>query len=768
VQTVTVTNAGAIALVVSSIAIDGDFSESDNCQSGSINAGAGCAIQVTFAPAQAGARTGDLTINANVAGGEIPVSLSGTGAGASGVSLLPSTMNFGSVALGSTSSTLQVTVQNASAASVAVTSFTVTAPFELAGNGCSTTLAPNSDCQLSVEFAPAQTGTASGTLTVVDSAGTQTASLSGVGAAPPTDTLSPSSLSFPGTIVGQTSAAQTISLANGGGVPLTAIAASVSGPFQLASNCGSQLAAASSCSVSAKFVPTAAGPQTGSLTVSDALRSQSLPLNGTGLQPPILTVNPSSVTFLSQQVGVSSSPATLTISNTGGAPLANVGFQFTGPAGTSFAIGATTCGATLNNGSSCTVQLIFNPENAGANVAALVVSSSTLGVTAVQVPLSGTGQAANGLNVSPSQMIFTVATLGQPSAAQTATISNAGTANASGFEIAISPPFSLAQSACSGTLAAASSCSVGVIFTPVANGTVSGALTVTSTTSNAAVIALTGVGGAAGALQFQPAVLSFPSTGVGSSSSAQTVTLTNSGQVALAALTLAVSGSFQIAGTTCTSVLAAGTTCSADINFSPATAGQQAGSLTVNSTALASPAQATLSGMGFDFSATSTGSSSQTIASGQTASFTLKLGPLSGSSGTFSFTCGQLPANASCSFNPATETVPANTTGTVTVLIATGQSTSASRVPGWAKAAALCGLFLLPFVRIRHRRALWLAAVLALLITSVSSCTGSGGGTGGGSKGGGQGTTPPGTYSISVVIASSGVSHTVMLTLTVD
>ena len=39
------------------ITASGDFSETDNCLN-AVNAGANCAIQVTFTPAQPGARTG--------------------------------------------------------------------------------------------------------------------------------------------------------------------------------------------------------------------------------------------------------------------------------------------------------------------------------------------------------------------------------------------------------------------------------------------------------------------------------------------------------------------------------------------------------------------------------------------------------------------------------------------------------------------------------------------------------------------------------------
>jgi hypothetical protein len=767
-QTATVTNTGAIALLVSSIAIDGDFSETDNCQNGAINGGASCAIQVTFAPTQAGSRTGALTISANVEGGAMEVALSGTGSGESAVSLLPASLNFGPVAVGSTSSTLQVTVQNGSSSMVTTSSFTVSGPFALAGNACANPLPANSDCQLNLEFAPSQAGAASGTLTMVDSAGTQTAELTGTGAAPPTDMLSPLSLTFPGIVVGQASAAQAVSLTNSGGLPLTAIVVSVSGPFQVASNCSSQLAASSSCSMGIVFVPTAAGGQTGALAVVDALHSQTVTLAGTGLQPPAIGVNPSSVNFAVQQVGVASSPVGLTISNLGGAPLANVGFQLAGQAAASFAIGPTNCGATLNNGSSCTAQLSFTPANAGGNAATLIVSSSTLGVTPVQVPLSGTGHAVNGLNVSPSQMTFTVAAVGQPSAVQTATISNTSAGNASGLAIAVNPPFSLTQNGCPANLAAGANCSVGVVFTPAANGAVSGVVTITAAALNPAAISLNGIGGAARAVQIQPAVLSFPSTGVGTSSPVQTVTLTNSGQVVLTGLALSVSSGFQISSTTCTSVLATGSTCTAGVSFSPLSAGQQTGDFSVTSASLASAVQATISGMGVDFSATATGSPSQTVSSGQTASFTLKLVPMGGSSATFTFSCGQLPEKATCTFDPGSETVAANATGTVTVLIATGQATSAGRFPGWtATATILCAVIFLPFGRRRQGRVFLLAALLGILATGISSCTGSGGGTGGST--GGQGTnTPPGTYSIPVTIAASGVSHSVTLTMTVD
>jgi len=77
-QTITITNTGGIALVVTSISVDPDFVETDNCLNGAVNAGSGCAIDVRYAPNQVGPATGQIVMNANLPGGQITIPLSGT------------------------------------------------------------------------------------------------------------------------------------------------------------------------------------------------------------------------------------------------------------------------------------------------------------------------------------------------------------------------------------------------------------------------------------------------------------------------------------------------------------------------------------------------------------------------------------------------------------------------------------------------------------------------------------------------------------------
>ena len=776
-QSITLTNTGGIALAVTSISASINFSETDNCLNTAVNAGSTCVIQVSFTPSQTGNLIGQLTINANISGGEILIPLSGAGSNAGVMTALPGALTFGQVQVGTTSSALPITVENAASVPVAVTSVTVTPPFDLAANGCGSSIAANSDCALSVTFKPTQAGAASGTLSIVDAAGTQTVILSGTGATAASDALSSTVLSFPDTASGQQSVGQNVALTNNGDLPLTSIGVTVSAGFQQSSTCGTQLTGHASCVVSVVFAPDEVGTISGDLTVSDAIRTQTIALSGTGIQPPIIGVSPTQLSFSAQPIGQAASSLALTIANTGRASMSNIGFQIAGPAPASFLWSASTCGTTLNSGSSCKVQVTFSPAAAGRFTATLIVTSSTLGVSPVQVPLSGIGQAASGITITPSSMVFTQPTLDLASTPQAATITNTNTAPASGLALSVTSPFSLVQNTCISTLAAGGSCSTGVVFTPRADGVVTGALTVSSSVfAVSAMASLTGIGGAAGAVQVQPASLSFQATGVGGTSTPQSVVFTNSGTVALSGLTLSTSTQFQLASTTCTSSLAAGSSCTVQVDFSPSSTGQQTGSLRLSSSALAADTQVPLSGIGFDFSFSPAGQSSLTVASGQTARFTFNIATISGSSGSFTFACSSLPSNSACSFNPATELVSANATGSASVQIATGLAfTSAQNgenVPQASSSRKLfvaLGFFMLPLAFSRKRSRLLLIAIILLGSLGITSCSGAGGGKGGAPPSSSTNkNTPPGTYSVVVTATANNLSHKVTLILTVD
>jgi hypothetical protein len=784
---ITLTNMGAITLLPTLSSIGGDQEKdftvaSDGCKGQQINEGGSCRIGIVFTPGGQGSRTATLTISANVVGGSMSVTLSGNGTPPLSVTVTPPVINFdqahdppGPTQVGATSAPQQITLGNDGTADIPISSMATSGPFLIVSNACSNAIPGGTgggSCQVKVAFAPTTDGPATGTLTVVDSIGRQSVQLTGTGARP-TDTLSTTSLSFPPTVIGQKSDPQTITISNTGGVKLTTIQLQVSSQFLFKSDCTEVLAPNSTCSISVQFSPTAAGPQTGNLTIADILNpGQVVSLSGTGLRPPHLTVNPGSLAFPATPV-LQTASLDLKLTNDGGASVTGVGFQISGEQASEFATGAACSGATIAPGANCTMQVIFSPVSSGGARASLNISAQNIDPLA-SVDLSGTGQSSTGLGVNPTQLFFPAQDLNKSSAAQAVTVSNAGGTPANGLSLTVSGPFSLSQNNCATSLASGATCTTGVIFTPQSRGTLTGVLKVAAANiAIPATVSLSGIGGSTGAVQITPSQVNFPMTGVGSTSSPTTVTIANSSAgVQLDDFKLSVSSGFKTANNTCGEWLKAGASCTVDVSFAPTTAGAQNGTLSLTSEELTASANVPLSGMGFDFQATASGASSQTVSSGQTASYQLSLANLSGSSATLSLQCGSVPSYAACVFSPSSTTVSANGTGSITLKITTSQTSSAARPSFgfWQSLPTFCVIVLLPIARrLRRRLLLPLLALAILFVSGLTACSSSGGGGGGGTPPSPvTHTTPAGTYSIPVTVSSTGVQHTVTLTLVVD
>ncbi|HEU5440862.1 MAG TPA: N,N-dimethylformamidase beta subunit family domain-containing protein [Ktedonobacterales bacterium] len=108
----------------------------------------------------------------------------------------------------------------------------------------------------------------------------------------PNASVSPSSLTFAGQNVGTTSPAQTVTLTNTGTAPLSVSGISISGTnaaeFGQSTTCGSSVAVGASCTVSVTFSPAKSNTRTATLTVADSAPSgtQSVALSGSGIVPP--------------------------------------------------------------------------------------------------------------------------------------------------------------------------------------------------------------------------------------------------------------------------------------------------------------------------------------------------------------------------------------------------------------------------------------------------------------------------------------------------
>ena len=323
-----------------------DFVETDNCSGQTLAVGATCTFSISFAPTQTGTRSGTAH--------HLREHPRRTGDGLA--SAEPRTAPLRSCSRRSRSpsrrrSSIRPLPRRSSPSPTparirsTLNSPAITGDFTIAASTCGATLASQTACSLSISFTPTASGTRTGVLTVTDSAGTQTAQLTGTGNAPATDTLAPASLTFAQQAIGTTSAAQQVTLTNAGDVALTLITASVSpGDFTATNSCGASLNPHSTCAISVAFVPTAIGTRTATVTVTDQFRSQTVALTGTGVAPPGVSLSPASLSFPATGVGLSCARADAHAHQQrrpSAAHLANTALS------AGFQIASSTCGSTL-------------------------------------------------------------------------------------------------------------------------------------------------------------------------------------------------------------------------------------------------------------------------------------------------------------------------------------------------------------------------------------------------------------------------------------
>ena len=422
----------------------------------------------------------------------------------------------------------------------------------------------------------------------------------------PAVTLTPTSLTFASTTVGSTTAAQVVTVKNSGTAALTLTSETLTGTnatsFLISANtCTTSLAAAATCTVSVEFKPTAAGALTASLSIADNATGspQVVTLSGTGAAAaaPAVTLTPTSLTFASTTVGVTTAAQVVTVKNSGTAALTLTSETLTGTNATSFLISAKTCTTSLAAAASCTVSVEFKPAAAGALTASLSIADNATGSPQV-VTLSGTGAAAAApaITLTPASIAFPATATAATSAAQVVTVKNTGTAAATISSIALggTNATSFVQiGTCGTSLAAGASCSIYVAFKPASAAALSGTLSVTdNATGSPQTVTLTGTGTAAPALTLSATSLAFPTTTHATTSAAQTVTLTNGGTttINLSSITLAgTSPADFVQLNTCGATLAPAATCQVFVAFKPAAVAAYTATLSIADNAASSP-----------------------------------------------------------------------------------------------------------------------------------------------------------------------------------
>ena len=581
VQTVSVSNAGGGQLTIASVAVSGAFLESDNCVGVTLSGTATCSVRVKFSPLSAGALQGSLTVTGTAGGQQAgsveTVVLMGTGATPAQIVLTPTALSFGSVTLGATSAVQNITISNTGGVAAALTTITITGDFSAPVETCGQTLAPQTGCTVSLVFTPKASGARAGTLSVTDSVGVQTASLTGTGSSLPTDGLSPLSLSYGTVTVGMTSAPQAVTLTNTGDEPLTLIATQMSNANFTATNlCGPMLAGHSSCAIQVALTPVADGPVTATMTVSDQLRSQTVTLSGTGYAPPTVALTPGTVTFAATVIGGSSAAQTVMITNSGEGQITVGKVSVTGD----YAETDACPGKVLSKGMSCSVAVVFNPTAAGARQGVLTVTGAVAGQVATTL-LTGTGATPAAIVLDPTSANFGMVTLGSSSAVQYLTISNTGGVLATLQGVSISGDFALSANTCGSSLPSQTGCTVGIVFMPTASGTRAGVLTVTDSVGTQTA-ALTGVGTSSATDGLSPLALTFAPQQINTRSAALMVTLTNTGDNALTLISSQVTSGDFAASSACGSSLIGHASCAISVVFVPKMVGPESGVLTVS------------------------------------------------------------------------------------------------------------------------------------------------------------------------------------------
>lgn len=223
--------------------------------------------------------------------------------------------------------------------------------------------------------------------------------------------------------------------------------------------------------------------------------------------------------------------------------------------------------------------------------ACLVVNPLVCGpftVTLVPTPLGA---------LSTANLAFLPQTLGTSSSPQSVTLTNSGTASLTISRVATgSKDFSVLVNTCGTSLAAGANCSISVVFSPTALGTRTDTLTITDNDPRGPQKA--GLNGVGKQITIVPNPVTFAAQVVGTSSSPQTITLTNNTPVAVSINNISPTSDFSIRNNTCTGSIAAAASCTMDVIFAPIAVGPRSAQILVSDSDSSSPQSVALNGSG--------------------------------------------------------------------------------------------------------------------------------------------------------------------------
>jgi Abnormal spindle-like microcephaly-assoc'd, ASPM-SPD-2-Hydin len=699
------------------------------------------------------------------------------------VSFAPSSLAFGNVAAGSTAAAQTVTLTNLGTVPLGSLAISTSSAEFAETNTCGTSLAAGASCAVSVTFTPQTGGLVQGNLSISDNApdSPQVLSISGTGISGPFVSFSPFSLTFGPQAPGTTSPAQTITLTNTGTSGLTIGSITAAGSdFAAGNNCPENaIPPKGTCTITVTWTPSEdVTTETGMITITDNAQNQGTQTIGlTAGVTATVGIAPSTLGFGNQAVNTSSAAQTITLTNTGTAILTVPSVVVS----SNFAETNTCTANPVAPGGTCTISVTFTPT-AAISYSGIVSITDTATNSPQTVTLSGTGTAAGAVTIAPTALTFAAQAIGTTSAPQTVTITNGGTASTSLAGFSLSANFAVATGGgtCGNntTLAPAASCTFAITFSPTATGPLSGSFVVSQNVTGGGplTVALSGTGTAgAGAISLTPSSLAFGSQSVGTTSAAQTVTVSNTGTTTVTFTSFGVTTGFALgsgmnAGS-CnpeSNTIPAGGSCTINVQFAPTAASAITGTLTIVDNAAGGQQTVALSGTGVNssviISVPSGGSTTATTTPGGTAFFGLLITGAPGVTGTVQLTCGSSSPLITCAVIPSTVVLNGGTTEVAFGIqtFCQGSTAATGSVPGGFGGGIGILLAALMFGGIgwtfKRDRRVGLTFAMLMLIMVSAAC--------GGLPKSANGATPAGTYFISLSTTLNGQTQTLQNFLT--
>ncbi|HUA15970.1 MAG TPA: choice-of-anchor D domain-containing protein [Verrucomicrobiae bacterium] len=294
---------------------------------------------------------------------------------------------------------------------------------------------------------------------------------------------SASLLKFGWLAIGQTET-QVVVLTNSGSSAIQFSSISVSKPQFRVSGAALPMTIASGNSVAlyVSFTPTATGWVAGQIGFNSNASDSNLilPVRGTGVAKNPVTASPANLSFGQVAVG-GSKKLSVTLTNN---CLCTQTLSSLQSWGSGFVVSDPPFPLTLARGQTVTFSVAFDPQAAGVAGGSLMINGPD-----VSIPLSGTGisSVAGQLNVSPGTLSFGSVVVGE-TATESATLSATGASVTVNSASSSNSQFALPGASFPLTIAAGTSVSLQVTFTPSAAGSDSANLTFVSNASNSSAV----------------------------------------------------------------------------------------------------------------------------------------------------------------------------------------------------------------------------------------------------------------------------------------